>query len=89
MPLFQLGKVVITPAASSFCNAHNIDPLLLISRHVNCDWGDLSEQDAAANVLGVQHELRIFSSYQFLTNKVWVITEADRSSTCILLPSDY
>lgn len=89
MPAFQLGSVVITPAASSFCKTYDIDALLLISRHVNCDWGDLSEQDVAANVQGLQHRLRIFSSYQFSVNKVWVITEADRSSTCILLPSDY
>jgi hypothetical protein len=89
MPLFQLGSVVITPAASTFCRTHDIDPLLLISRHINCDWGDLSEEDVAANVQGIQHDLRIFSSYQFSAGKVWVITEADRSSTCILLPSDY
>lgn len=89
MALFDLGFIVITPAALDFCRDHNIDPALLVRRHAYCDWGDLSEQDVAANVQAVQHDLRVFSSYVFSNEKVWVITEADRSSTCILLPSDY
>lgn len=89
MALFTLGDVVATPAALEFCQQHGINPLLLIGRHISGDWGDLTQEDVAANMHGVQHDLRIFSSYKFAAGKVWVITEADRSSTCILLPDDY
>ena len=89
MSLFELGSVVATPGALKFCDAHKIDTLLLLSRHIGGDWGDLDAQDIAANVHAVQHDLRIFTSYKFAQGKVWVITEADRSSTCVLLPDEY
>jgi hypothetical protein len=87
--LFRLGSVVATPGALSFCEAHKINPLLLLGRHMVGDWGDLSSDDVAANVHAVQHDMRVFSSYKFGDDKIWVITEADRSSTCILLPNEY
>ena len=89
MPLFKLGQVVATRSAMDFCHKHQINPLLLIGRHIGGDWGDLSESDVAANVLALEHDLRLFSSYQFPQGKVWVITEADRSTTTVLLPEDY
>ena len=89
MSLFKLGSIVATPGALQFCEEHSIDPLALIGRHVSGDFGDLDADDVAANVHGIKHDLRIFSSYQFRQGKVWIITEADRSSTCLLLPSDY
>ncbi len=89
MALFKLGSVVATPGALQFCEQHKINPLLLLGRHMAGDWGDLTADDVAANVHAVQHDLRIFSSYKFSESKVWVITEADRSSTCILLPDEY
>ena len=61
----------------------------LIDRHAAGDWGDLDAEDVAANVHAVQHDLRVFSSYEVGDGKVWCITEADRSSTCLLLPSEY
>ena len=89
MALFKLGSVVATPGALQFCEQHKINPLLLLGRHMAGDWGDLSPHDVAANAHAIQHELRVFSSYKFGDDKVWVITEADRSSTCILLPDEY
>lgn len=89
MPLFKLGEVVATRAAMQFCEQHNINPLLLIGRHVGGDWGDLDAADVAANVQALQHDLRLFSSYKIGDGKVWVITEADRSVTTVLLPDDY
>ena len=89
MALFKLGSIVATPGALELCEQHSIDPLALIGRHAAGDWGDLDSDDVAANVHAVQHDLRILSSYKFSKDKVWIITEADRSSTCLLLPSDY
>ena len=89
MTLFELGSVVATPSALQFCEAHKTNPLLLLGRHITGDWGDLDAADTAANQHAVQHDLRIFSSYKIGGGKVWVITEADRSSTCMLLPDEY
>lgn len=89
MALFRIGTVVATPGALRFCTTHNINPLSLLCRHAAGDWGDLDTADTAANVHAVQHDQRIFSSYKIGSDKVWVITEADRSSTCVLLPDEY
>ena len=89
MSLFKLGDVVATPGALQLCEASKINPLLLLGRHSSGDWGNLDKADVAANVQAVQHDLRILSSYALGSAKVWVITEADRSSTCLLLPDEY
>lgn len=87
--LFTLGSIVATPAALAFCQENSIDTRKLLQRHVGGDFGDLDESDVKANVHAIQHDLRVFSSYKFAAGKVWLITEADRSSTCLLLPDDY
>jgi hypothetical protein len=89
MALFKLGDVVATPAALQLCEAHKINPIQLLDRHACGDWGNLDADDVAANVAAIQHDLRILSSYIAGSAKVWVITEADRSSTCLLLPEEY
>lgn len=89
MSLFKLGQLVSTPGALSFCTAHAINPAELLKRHVSGDWGDLDAHDTQANVHAIQHDLRILSSYKFKNEKLWIITEADRSSTCLLLPEEY
>ena len=61
----------------------------LIKRHVTGDWGELGAEDAKLNDLAVNDGTRIFSAYQMRGEKVWVITEADRSATTVLLPSEY
>jgi hypothetical protein len=61
-----------------------------LHRHVVCDWGDLDEHDRAVNDRSVKKRLRLLSAYHLWDGtKIWIITEADRSSTTILLPSEY
>ncbi|AMM27605.1 hypothetical protein [Acinetobacter pittii] len=66
-----------------------ITPFDLLHRHQRGDWGDLNEPDREANEQALIEDLRILSSYNFDNEKIWIITEADRALTTILLPSDY
>ena len=94
---FKLGQVVATPAALAVLKKLNVSPLQLISRHSKCDWGDLCDADWELNNHSLANGMRIFSSYKLAcgtgdgptTETVWVITEADRANTTILLPSEY
>jgi hypothetical protein len=88
-PLFPLGQVVATPAAIDRMAALGINGLELLARHQSGDWGDLSEADKRENEFSVPRRLRIFSSYGKGDERIWVITEADRSATTLLLPEDY
>lgn len=89
-PLFSLGQLVATPGALEALQEAGQEPAVFLSRHVAGDWGDCCAEDAALNDQAIQEETRIFSVYHTLKDaKIWVITEADRSSTCILLPSEY
>ena len=89
-PLFKLGQVVATPGAlEAFEDAQEV-PLDYIRRHVMGDWGEVPPEDAEENAKSLQHGWRILSAYKLGTGvKFWIITEADRSSTCILLPEEY
>lgn len=90
--LFPLGQVVATPDALAALEEANESALPLLSRHQSGDWGnDLSEEDRQLNDEAVRDGSRILSSYVLdaTGQKVWVITEADRSSTCVLLPENY
>jgi hypothetical protein len=88
-PLFALGRTVATPGALVVMQGLGISPVSLLSRHQRGDWGELSEDDKAANDEAITNGDRIFSAYRFDTVKFWVITEADRSATTILLPEEY
>jgi hypothetical protein len=89
-PLFALGKVVALLAAFNTINELRISASELIFRHATGDWADLCERDQEANVISIHSGARVFSSY-FLDAKakIWIITEADRSSTTIMLPHEY
>ena len=65
--------------------------LLLLRRHAGGDWGELDGHDRRANERALRDGARLLSSYPVgeAGEKVWIITEADRSSTCLLLPSEY
>ena len=65
------------------------DPLRLLARHASGDWGDLDDHDLRENQRSLKNGWRALSSYPVGEGKVWVITEADRSSTTILLPEEY
>ena len=85
---FPLGQVVSTPAAIEAVDPDDMRQCL--ARHVAADWGDACAEDREENETALRCGLRIFSVYRDRNGvKFWIITEADRSSTCILLPEDY
>jgi len=85
---FELGQVVITASANEVLDA--IDVLLAIKRHHQGDWGDLDPHDKRENEFSMKNGLRLLSVYKDREGTTfWIITEADRSVTTILLPSDY
>jgi hypothetical protein len=86
---FALGRVVITRQALVFAEANKVDVLALVARHHSHDWGDLGAHDKALNDAAVIHGDRIFSAYDVAGERFYVITEHDRSSTCLMLSSDY
>ena len=91
-PLFDLGRVVATPGALGVLAATVTDPVELLERHQGGDWGEVPPEDARENARSLKYGWRVMSSYPVGEDggaKVWIITEADRSSTCILLPEDY
>ena len=89
-PLFDLGQLVATPGALAALEKTGQTPMDFLSRHVRGDWGDLPEEDKAENELSLEKGFRLLSSYRTNANdKIWVITEADRSHTTLLLPDEY
>jgi hypothetical protein len=90
-PLFDLGRVVATPGAMALLVSAGESPARLLERHAGGDWGEVPPEDARENERSLKYGFRIHSSYPVGGDgeKVWVITEADRSSTCLLLPSEY
>ena len=89
-PRFPIGKPVITLAAQATLEAAGMPGILLLARHLHGDWGDLSKEDQLQNELALLLGMRLLSSYALPDGgKVWIITEADRSVTTILLPDDY
>jgi hypothetical protein len=89
--LFKLGQVVATPGALRAIEENNVDMWNLLHRHGNGDWGCIPEEDKQENLLSVKNGYRVMSSYLLNDrgDKLWIITEADRSSTCLLLPDEY
>ncbi|VTT96342.1 Plasmid related protein OS=Planctomyces brasiliensis (strain ATCC 49424 / DSM 5305 / JCM 21570 / NBRC 103401 / IFAM 1448) GN=Plabr_0950 PE=4 SV=1 [Gemmataceae bacterium] len=89
-PLFPLGQLAATPAALAALAATGQTPTEFLRRHQCGEYGVVNDEDKRANDDAVRCGERVFSAY-LLTDgvKVWVITEADRSSSTVLLPSDY
>jgi hypothetical protein len=87
-PLFELGQVVSTPGALQALTRDEMTKAL--GRHHRGDWGDVSREDWQENELSLRESFRLWSVYHAANAvKFWVITEADRSSTCVLLPDEY
>ena len=86
-----LGEVFCTmEALFAFAQALDEEPNTFLARHATGDWGELDEHDRKENEFGLKIGLRILSSCTLSSGqRIWVITEADRSSTTILLPSEY
>lgn len=90
-PRLSLGRVVATPRALLALAEASVDPLALLHRHAAGDWGEIPACDAKENGRSLKHGWRVLSSYPLKEDnrKVWIITEADRTSTCLLLPEEY
>ena len=90
-PLFTLGRVVATPGALAAIGVSGDDLSTYLARHQSGDWGDIDAHDRMENQLSLEQGFRLMSVYTLIITgvKIWVITEADRSSTCILLPEEY
>ncbi len=89
-PAFELGQIVATPGALAALKKAGQQPGEFLTRHINRDWGDLNDEDRKENEYGLEHGFRLLSAYK--TNagdRVWIITEADRSVSTILLPEEY
>ncbi len=89
MGRFELGVVCATPGALELLAATGTDATELLRRHHGGDWGEVPKADARENEYSLKHGFRLLSSYPVGAEKVWILTEADRSSTCILRPEEY
>ncbi len=84
-----LGRVVATPGALKLLAEVRAHPFDYLARHATGDWGDLCAFDRRQNEIALCDGYRVFSSYEVPTGRVWIIIEADRSVTTILLPEEY
>ena len=89
-PLFPLGDLYSTPGALAAVEEAKSTALDLVARHVTGDWSEMAKEDQQANEQAIAEGSRVFSAYHLSTGvKLWIITEADRSVTTLLLPSEY
>jgi hypothetical protein len=87
---FALGQTFITPGAEEALEIAGQTAIEFLRRHVTGDWGELSDNDVKENELSLERGLRLLSRYQTTKGeRFWIITEADRTATTILLPSEY
>jgi hypothetical protein len=87
---FPLGRFVATPGAIAALEAAGENPTTFLRRHWRGDWGELDTEDVAENKFSLVNGLRLLSRYVLSDGTViWIITEADRSATTILLPEEY
>jgi hypothetical protein len=88
--MFSLGMVVGTQGAVDALEEAGQSPQEFLDRHVRGDWGDAPAADKQANDFSLQRGFRILSSYTTTAGeRIWVITEADRSATTMILPEEY
>jgi hypothetical protein len=88
--LFSLGQIVATPGALQALETAGQLASHFLVKHALGDWGCLCDEDKAANDEALADDLRILSAYRLEDGtRIWIITEADRSSSCVLLPSEY
>ncbi len=89
-PKFSLGQIVATPGALAALREAGATPLVYVLRHVRGDWGDLDAHDRKENELSLKHGFRLLSAYTLSSGvRIYIITEADRSATTLLLPEEY
>jgi hypothetical protein len=87
---FALGHLVATPGALHTFETAQETPITYLTRHASGDWGDVDAEDKAANDRAVLEGARLLSAYHLTDGtRIWIITEADRSVTTVLLPDEY
>jgi hypothetical protein len=84
---FAPGRVVATPGALDLIG--HAGAYALLRRHLAGDWGALDAHDRRQNERALRNGARLLSAYDTPAGRCWIITEADRSSTCVLLPEEY
>lgn len=84
---FPLGQLVITANAAARLDTAAVHEGL--RRHASGDWGDVCPEDASENELSLKEGFRLLSVYGTGERRFWIITEADRSVTTVLMPEDY
>ncbi|MFZ1011112.1 MAG: hypothetical protein WAN65_30010 [Candidatus Sulfotelmatobacter sp.] len=84
---FSLGQMAVTANASLRLSTEEV--LTAVRRHASGDWGDLCPEDTLSNDTALHNGGRLFSAYGQGEERFWIITEADRSVTTVLLPQDY
>jgi hypothetical protein len=88
--LFDLGQTVMTIGAKEALEDSNELPITFLSKHQSGDWGIVGKEDKQENEFSLKNGFRLLSAYRTANGeKLWIITEADRSITTILLPSEY
>jgi hypothetical protein len=87
---FALGQTYVTPGAEEALMIAGQTGIEFLRRHMSCDWSELTAHDAQENELSLREGFRLLSAYRTAKGqKLWIITEADRSATTILLPDEY
>ena len=89
MTPLPLGAVYATPGALDLLERAGVTPARLLERHASGDWGDIPLEDARENARSIALGFRVLSSYPIGDDRIWIITEADRRSTTLLLPTEY
>lgn len=85
---FPLGQIVMTANAADQLDSQAVNEALI--RHASGDWGEVDEHDRKENELSLREGYRLLSVYRSASGlKFWIITEADRSVTTVLMPEDY
>jgi hypothetical protein len=87
--LFPLGRVVATQGAAALLEQHHANPYEYLALHQGGVWGELDAHDKKVNADALRNGDRLMSVYRVAGERLWVITEADRSVTTLLLPEDY
>lgn len=90
--LFPTGALVMTHGVHELSEQGRINPATYFERHIRGDWGELCDEEKVSNQFALAAGERLFSSYDLNLDDqqlLWIITEADRSSTTLLLPSEY
>ncbi|MFC5430776.1 hypothetical protein ACFPTO_18520 [Paraburkholderia denitrificans] len=89
-PRLKLGVLVATPGALQALQAVDVSVFRLVNRHARSDWGDVDDADRQQNDFAAANGERVLSCYRLWNGRcIWIVTEADRSLTTVLLPDEY